>query len=228
MRPTKEYLQRKFAEFNDLCFNRELPPIRIELTSSKRTLGQFVAPKISGWYARDPKMCHIRVSTFHDFDEREIEDTLIHEMIHYHLWYTGRRDTTGPHGANFKRMMEAINREFGRNITVRHKMEANDERSGAASGRFSPHYILVTYWRDGRRYVTLTARTRIFEMHEFFSRHPEVERLEWYFSVCPCWDIYPRSRSYKLYSTDGVEFDGWLEEAQECECDGKIFRPKKE
>ena len=53
-------------------------------------------------------------------DERLLEDTIIHEMIHYHILSNQLQDTSA-HGKLFRKMMDDINARFGRNVTISHK-----------------------------------------------------------------------------------------------------------
>ena len=47
----------------------------------------------------------------------ELRDVIVHEMIHYHLAYTGE-DWRVRHGESFKKMAEELNDEYGLNIQV--------------------------------------------------------------------------------------------------------------
>ena len=59
----------------------------------------------------------ISVSSYYQLTLEEIDDVLIHEMIHYSIAYTGLKDTSS-HGIVFRGMMDKINRTFGRHITI--------------------------------------------------------------------------------------------------------------
>jgi len=49
-----------------------------------------------------------RISTVIDLPEREVEDTILHEMIHYYILSNQMQDTSA-HGEIFMRMMKDIN-----------------------------------------------------------------------------------------------------------------------
>ncbi len=58
----------------------------------------------------------IEISDFYDYTECEFRNILIHEMIHYYLYYTGEAPRCC-HGKVFKAMAKHFNREYGMNIT---------------------------------------------------------------------------------------------------------------
>lgn len=55
-----------------------------------------------------------------ELSEDEIEDTIIHEMIHYYIGYNQLEDTSA-HGAIFQQVMNAINEKYGRHLSISHK-----------------------------------------------------------------------------------------------------------
>lgn len=121
MKPTVDFLKRNFDEFNRLMFDGQLPELPIAVGNARTSLGglHFVRHRkmLGGVEYRN---FHIRISSRYDLDEREIEDVLIHEMIHYYILYNKLKDTSA-HGVVFRKMMNDINAHFGRNISVSYK-----------------------------------------------------------------------------------------------------------
>ena len=62
----------------------------------------------------------LRINTRIDLPEEEIEDTIIHEMIHYFIEVNKMEDSSA-HGPLFLHMMNTINEKFGRHLTVSRK-----------------------------------------------------------------------------------------------------------
>lgn len=223
MRATPEYVKRRFEEFNAQMFGGLLPPLPIMMSNAARALGLFVHPR--HWPAGKPRgagECHIRISTRLDLPEQEVEDTIIHEMIHYHIWYHNIADT-GPHGPAFRSKMMEINRLHGRNITICHK--SSDEVQ-ATDRHHRNNYICVQYWRNGGLSLTVCARTAIFDVYRYFSAHPDVERMEWYWSMESWFNRYPQSRTPKAYRLTQDELQKHFATATPCICDGQRFAPK--
>ena len=86
MKATIPYVEKKFEEFNQQMFAGKLPKLPIELSDAKTFLGQIVFKRRK---VDDGKEEHydfrLRINTRIDLPEEEIEDTIIHEMIHYFI-----------------------------------------------------------------------------------------------------------------------------------------------
>lgn len=222
MRPTLDYVSRKFEEFNTLCFDGELPPLPIRLNNAGRSLGMFVHPRTwPFWKSRGKGECHMRISTRLDLPEREVEDTIIHEMIHYWIWYRKIRDN-GVHGDAFMTKMREINRLHGRRITVSHR---SSEEQLATDCHHRNNYICVQHWTGGRLTLTVCARTCIFDIHRAFAAHPQVESLEWFWSMDTWFNRFPVSRTPKAYALSPTDFTAHFATATRCICDGIQLRP---
>ena len=103
-----EYLRIRFDHFNAMCFGSSLKPVRIELMRSRTQLGQlrYMRRKklFGGWRYDD---FTLRITSVVDMDEALLEDTLLHEMIHYSILSSQKQDTSA-HGVLFRQMMEEI------------------------------------------------------------------------------------------------------------------------
>jgi len=187
-------LQEIFSKYNDLCFEGNLPPIPFKLVKARTFLGK---------YTRD---C-IRISTSFDLTERELEDVVIHEMIHYYIAFRRLRDTS-PHGVVFRRIMGTINEEFGRNITVRYRCKAGCESPRRDEPR--ENWICVTQLEDGKWGVTSCIETRVPEMKRNLPKHYRLRSMEWFRSTDPFFNRYPRSYKPRIYKITRAELDGHL------------------
>lgn len=222
MRATLQFVRERFKRFNELYFNSELSEIELKLSNAGRSLGLFTHPrKRIGTQPADGKGCSLTLSTRFDLPEEEVEDIILHEMIHCLIWHKGIRDTS-PHGPAFRSKMEEINRKHGRNISVTHR--SSDEQL-ASDRHHRNNYICVQNWRDGRRTLTVCARTFIFELHRTLSSHPQISRIEWFWSMDPWFNRYPLSRSAKVYRLEDEDFSRYFATATPCQCDGHTFRP---
>lgn len=86
MIPTVEYIRQKFDEYNELMFEGKLQPLPFKLSSARSFLGQVRCcrqKKADGtWLYSDFQFI---ISNKSDYAENVVEDTIIHEMIHYYL-----------------------------------------------------------------------------------------------------------------------------------------------
>lgn len=221
MRADIEFVRTRFRRFNRELFMDTLPEPPLRISDAGRAMGMFVSsgPRVAGRPLAGA--CRLEISNRHDLAPAELEDIIIHEMIHYYIWYNGLRDTS-PHGRLFRGMMNAINTRHVRHITVRHALSAE---SRASDCKRKNHYILYTRWRDGREGFTRMARTRIFEMWRVFSSLSDVVEMRWYYTTDPFFNRFPGFTTPKYMAlTD--EIRRHLAGCVECECDGTRFAAK--
>ncbi len=119
MELTAKILREWFVQFNAEYFDDQLPLPQLVVSNARTQLGLFRCRRVrkgpfSGYVLAD---FTIKVSEFYQLEEREYQQTLLHEMIHYYIAYTGARDSS-PHGQLFHQHAKRINRQGGWNITV--------------------------------------------------------------------------------------------------------------
>lgn len=124
MKATIPYIQEKFNEFNQQMFDGCLPMLPIKLSKARTFLGILAYRRrrtLSGEIEKYD--FRLRISTYHDLPEQELEDTIIHEMIHYYIGIKQLKDTSA-HGKIFRKMMKDINERYGRHITISYRSKA--------------------------------------------------------------------------------------------------------
>lgn len=127
MTPTVEYVESKIKFFNDLVFGSCLPPIPVKLSRARTYLGRVQFRVRRNLFGRVTGCTDflMRISVAYDFPERELEDVILHEMIHYYIAWKGLRDKSA-HGPLFRSYMNRINRDFGRNVRISYKAAQTD------------------------------------------------------------------------------------------------------
>lgn len=135
MIPTLPYIQQHFDDFNIRFFNGSLPPIPIKLSNARTFLGKVTyvkrrnfsltswlfssgASSVGEWTYSNFKL---RINTRYDLPEELIQDTILHEMIHYYIAVNHLRDTS-THGQLFRSEMKRINAEGNRHITISYRL----------------------------------------------------------------------------------------------------------
>ena len=113
MVPSRFNILVNFHYFNEEYFGGILPIPQLKVRHGWRTLGYFSYQTDTPFGMSET----IEISDFYDYTEYEFRDTLIHEMIHYYLYYTGE-DLKCRHGKAFKAMAKRFNKEYGMNITT--------------------------------------------------------------------------------------------------------------
>ena len=199
MRPTVPYIQARFDEFNRTLFDGSLPAIPLELSRAASYVGVCTYKSRRKPFGRvEHYDFKIRISTRFDLPEEEVDDTIIHEMIHYYIWLNRIKDTS-THGKVFREMMEKINREHGRHVTVTHH-STKEQREAAIDRRPKPHIVAIVTFRDGRQGVKLLPRIaqRISRYHAALMRSGKVAGIEYFLETDPWFNRYPTSSAFNV------------------------------
>ena len=224
MIPTLPYIQDKFKEYNRLFFKNKLPMLPIQIGNAKSALGGVRFTKRRNLLG---KMVYsdfrMTISARFDLPEQEVEDTLIHEMIHYYILYHQVEDTA-PHGKAFQEIMQAINRAYGRHITVSHRMTAQVADNDV---HIKAHYVCISELTDGRWGVTVAARTRLFSLWEQLPLCFPIKEMKWYGTTDPYFNRFRSALKPKMYLVDEKELRPHLDGAVELMNDGHTIRARR-
>lgn len=123
MFPTIPYIQSCFDEYNARFFGNALPPIPIKLSNARTFLGKVTFTRRRSWLfgpVRNENFV-LRINTRLDLPEELVQDTILHEMIHYYIALNHLRDTS-THGRLFRQHMKRINDEGNRHITISYRL----------------------------------------------------------------------------------------------------------
>lgn len=231
MRPTVDYITRQFDHYNRLMFGGRLPRIPVKLTEARTYLGQCVSRIVTDTDGtRRHTEFELRISTRLDLPQATVDDTLIHEMIHYFIHYNGLSDTSA-HGPIFHSIMQSINTIHGRRLTISHK-STPDEHTGITPRR-TWHIIAVLHLRTtpsrpgdnptstptdsgistttgsnlGTIGVKVLPRTveKVIMYHRRVSTAPQVERVDLYLHDDPYFDRYPTSAALRYHLADAAD-----------------------
>ncbi len=218
----EEFVKRKFREFNQLMFDNLLPEIPIYLSDAKTFLGKCCYKKKV--FPEGRIECFdflLKINTRIDLPERKIEDTIIHEMIHYFIAYKNLKDTS-THGVLFKQIMNGINERFGRNLTVSYKSKER-EREALVDKKQRYHVIAVVDFHDGRFGIKVLPRIlpRILFYYNSVIVQEEVASVSLYMSNDVFFNRFPTSSALRVHYADAEEVMAHLKDAEVLGCDGK-------
>lgn len=141
---------------------------------------------------------HLTLSCRYDLPEAQLEDIVIHEMIHYYIHHSKLRDTSS-HGQIFRRMMEDINKRYGRHITISHRCTKEEYESDTAKVH---SIICLCTMTDGRKLICKASQSKIFELHKAFQEWDKVAKEEWYWVYGSYFNRYRRVLTPKLFEVD--------------------------
>lgn len=205
MKLTLQYIQKQFGLFNAAYFDMELPEPRFEIVNTRTKLGQFRCKRRRKWFGRGylATDCAICMSRFYEMSERDYQNVLLHEMIHYYIAHHGVADTA-PHGRTFIRMMNRLNAEYGWDISVRADTRqlkaAGENRSGA-------RIVLALATHDGQRYFSVVHPNYRSRIDSLISKSPTVTACEWFVTTNDYFSSFTKSRSLRGRRTGRKEFE---------------------
>lgn len=225
MEITISYLKRKFEEFNQQMFAGQLPPLPIRLSNAKTFLGACTYKKRRGKDGEIQKYDFaLRMNTRIELSEQEVEDALMHEMIHYYIGYNQWKDRSA-HGPLFRQLMNAINEKYGRHITISHKASIS-QKEQAVDSRQRYHVVAVVAFHDGRTGFKVLPRVlrSILKYYNAVLSARGVATVTLYMSKDVFFNRFPNSSSLKVHFLDSHELKTHLADAQKMVCDGRTVR----
>ncbi|MGM9836923.1 MAG: SprT-like domain-containing protein [Paludibacteraceae bacterium] len=222
----KEYIEAKFEEYNRLYFGGMLPPIPVRLSNAKGFLGKVCYRKTkSSLFSRARNTDFVlRINTRIDLPEEVVEDTILHEMIHYAIAYRQLQDSSA-HGRLFRAEMARINQAGGRHIGISHRL--TDEQQWQAVGHKRVRIVCVVGFADGRTGVKVVPKQirHILQFHRQAQAHFDLRTINWYMTEDGYFAKYPSSSALRIYLvSDTQELESALASARRLLCDGRQVR----
>ena len=222
---TVDYVQKRFAEFNQLCFGGQLPELPVVLSRSATALGSlnYRRRRLPGGRVEKSDYS-LHISTRVDLPEAELEDIILHEMIHYYIAYNRLPDTS-PHGKLFRQKMEEINIRYGRHISVRFD-PTEEQREQMVDKRRRWHVVAVVQMADGKVGFKVLPRVaqRLLDYYNGVRRNPAVVSVEMHLTDNIFFNRYPTSSVLSVHWSTLPELREQLQGALPVECDGRKVR----
>lgn len=219
------YIKRKFEEFNQQIFAGKLPMLPIKLSNAKSFLGACTYKKRLGKNGKIEKYnFSLRINTSIDLPEEEVEDTIIHEMIHYYIGYNQLEDTS-PHGQIFQQIMNTINEKYGRHLTISHKCNKTQNEQ-AVDKRQHYHVVAVVSFKDGRIGFKVLPRVlqSILKYYNSVKTANDVVSVNLYMSNNIFFNRFPNSSALNVHFIEDSEIKKHLNDAEKMRCDGKSIK----
>ena len=215
MKATIPYVERKFEEFNQLMFAGELPKLPIELSDAKTFLGVCVYKRRRTIWGRTE--CYdfkLRINTRIDLAEEEVEDIIIHEMIHYYIGYKKLKDSSA-HGRVFRQLMNEINERFDRHIKISHKL-TKEEKEQLYGAKQRWRVVAYVTFKDGQTGIKVLPRIKpkIANYYNVVSKESRVESVELYMTNNSFFNRYPNSSALRVHYIDKTDAEKHLKGAE--------------
>ena len=181
-------------------FAGKLPELPIELSDAKGFIGvcKYKKRRLEDGTIELYNF-RLSINTRIDLPEEEIQDTIIHEMIHYFIGINRLEDSSS-HGPMFQHLMKTINEKYGRHITISHK-GTKEEAEQAVDKRAKWHVIAVVTYYGGRKGIKVLPRVieRILAYNKGVSTAPGVEQIDFFMSNDPFFNRFPNSAALNVY-----------------------------
>jgi len=210
------YVQEKFREFNRQMFRGKLPEPPIVITNAKTYLGVCTYRNKFSWYGKlEYYDFKLRISRRIDLPQEELDDTIIHEMIHYWIGLFSPADMRG-HSPLFRKMMADINARYGRHIRVSHRLSA-EQLEQTIDNRPKKHVVARVVLKDGRIGIKVIP---CMERHIRRYRHGmmasgKVSSIEFFETTDPFFNRFPSSSAFKVYFVDTDVIASHLSDSEE-------------
>lgn len=183
-----------FDTFNRQYFNGELPLPRLALGSSRTRLGSMSCRRrrtLTGWKFSD---FAIRLSTYYDCTEREMQTVLLHEMIHYYIAWKGIRDDA-PHGSVFRSIMNRLNTRHGWDISVSASMRGR--KTAAPHNDRRPRLVLALENSRGECFLTVVNPRYATQLKSRLKNAADATQRAWFVSTDPFFSDFTTVRSLR-------------------------------
>ncbi|MGN1263779.1 MAG: SprT-like domain-containing protein [Prevotella sp.] len=204
MKLTIEYVKARFAGFNTLYFGGKLPEPVFKIMNSRTRLGMFVCRKERKGFFLTRRVVEnvIKLSSYYDATERDYDNILLHEMIHYYISYSGRRDNS-MHGRLFTAEMERLN-ACGWQITV----SVNTRQwSVAERNKVSRYCVLALKTTNGHSFLSVVNPAYRNRIDRMAKASPQVAAHGWYESTDDFFASFPRVRSLRCRRVKASEYN---------------------
>lgn len=184
-------------------FDGRLPEPPISITNAKTYLGVCAFRKHRKWHGRlEYSDFKIRISRRFDLSQEEIDDTIIHEMIHYYIGLFSPADMPG-HSVLFRRMMADINTRYGRHISVSHRL-TQEQQEQAIDNRPKKHVVASVVLKDGRTGIKVIPcmERHIRRYRRGMMASGKVSSIEFFQTTDPFFNRFPSSSAFTVYFPD--------------------------
>lgn len=205
---TIPFLEKRFETFNNDYFAGALPPVPIKLSRAVRSLGSCTYKKRRKLFGsmEYSDFC-IRISTKFDLSENELEDILLHEMIHYEILVNQRKDTSA-HGRLFRARMKEFNEKYGRHISVSHRFTPQQQAAAIVPSKPVLRAVALVRMRDGHVGVKVLPRVerRLKAYRRGLLLSGQVSSVTFYLTDDPYFGRFPKSTALNVFFPKDSDF----------------------
>ena len=165
---TKEFLTKKFNEFNAYYFNNEIDMVKFNFIKTRRRLGQY-------WDATNT----IEITTYYpNITQLDVEKILIHEMCHAWQRCTNHLDTgkNWAHGYWFHYIAKRVNVASGWKYNIARMTKLSDKSKEGIKQRATKNIIILVCRNSNEPNIVRVGRVTknaMYHMETWLGEHYE-------------------------------------------------------
>jgi len=213
-----DWMKANFCVFNQKYFEGRLPDPHFGLSRARTQLGTMSFKRIRHLRKIVFSDFTIRLTTYYNMTERQAQNVLLHEMIHYAIGYHGLQDTSS-HGMIFRAKMNELNRKYGWNISVMTSTKGWEVADWAECrlrrGLSSISLLLVLRLASGQYYLSRVNPKFAWSLERQLKVESSIKEHDWYTSKLEEFVNYPQVRSLRGRHLTLEEFRRFLPDMQE-------------
>ena len=211
MELTAQYLREHFWVLNNDYFDNELPEPQFAVTNARTQMGQFSCKRVrKGFFGKYANTSYkIKVSEYYEQTAEEIDDTLLHEMIHFLIAFRQLRDTSA-HGQLFRKEMNRLNR-MGRHITISAR---TTQYVTTPKNQRKQHLVLALEGRDCSRYLSVVHPSYRKYVERQLPLAPQIAAHYWFVSNDSIFDSFSQVRSLRARKITKEVYDKVVDKKQ--------------
>jgi len=209
MELTARYLRERFLALNDEYFGGELPLPYLRVSNSRTRMGSFSCTRYRKSIFSKGVFTNfkIAVSEYYKQTAEEIDDTLLHEMIHYLIAYRQLRDTSS-HGTLFKKEMARLN-AMGRHLTISVRTRHLETRQ---QNKRQQHLVLALEDRNGKRYLAVVHPSYRKYIEKQLHLATTITAHHWFVSNDDFFNDFPQARTLRARQVTTEKYDSLCHE----------------
>ena len=149
------------------------------------------------------------MSTHYQFSERQAQNILLHEMIHFYIAFKNIKDKSA-HGPVFKHLMNKFNTEFGWELTISvntKDYKTNETIGSSKAKKIKERLILGIEQNDGTCFLSVVNPHYALKIQNDIKRTTHKLKYCWYKSSDERFSNFSTVRSLRGVKTTREEFE---------------------
>ncbi|WP_288293074.1 SprT-like domain-containing protein [uncultured Porphyromonas sp.] len=195
-----KWIKYWFDKFNHQYFQGSLPQPGFTISPTRRQMGGFSYAAEKRGSTTIYTEQRIQLTNFYKLTEREYQNILLHEMVHYYIHFHQIKDTSA-HGKVFRSLIDQLNNEYGWEVTITEKAAMETYPTYEAYA-----VLLLENKERGEYYATVVSRNYLGRIQHQVEKEPSLIHHGWYVTEDPYFATFPKVRTLRGRT---LPYDKW-------------------